>query len=139
MAVGGGIGCIVAAEEGGMADQSGLAKQSRTAPLSGPVLVATDLTPGSDDAFRQANALARDLGGPLHACHVLPDLLTARMLFPHVQQRDDAAVQDLERHAGDLVEVALGLPCSTASSSGPWPRRHTGAPMRWFRPSAPRS
>jgi nucleotide-binding universal stress UspA family protein len=75
--------------------------------LSGPVLVATDLTPASDEALEQADSLARALRAPLHVCHVMPDLLTVRMLFPQAQQRDDSVVQDLERHAGDLVEVSM--------------------------------
>lgn len=90
-----------------MADERGVEKDSRTAPLSGPVLVATDLTPASDEALRQGDALARALGGPLHVCHVMPDLLTVRMLFPQAQQRDDAAVQGLEHHASGLVEVSI--------------------------------
>jgi nucleotide-binding universal stress UspA family protein len=90
-----------------MADKRDVEKHARNAPLSGPVLVATDLTPGSDEALRQGDSLARALGGPLHVCHVMPDLLTVRMLFPQVQQRDDAAVQGLKRHAADLVEVSI--------------------------------
>jgi nucleotide-binding universal stress UspA family protein len=87
--------------------ESRIEEQSRIVGLRGPVLVATDLGPGSDEALRQGHALANGLGGPLHVCHVMPDLLTVRMLFPQVQQRDDAAVQDLERHAGDLVRVSV--------------------------------
>lgn len=90
-----------------MADERGVEADSRTAPLSGPVLVATDLTPASDEALRQGDALASALGGPLHVCHVMPDLLTVRMLFPQAQQRDDAAVQGLEDHASGLVEVSI--------------------------------
>lgn len=75
--------------------------------LLGPVLVATDLGPGSDEVLRQGHTLANALGGLLHVCHVLPDLLTVRMLFPQVQARDDAAVHDLEQHAGDLVRISV--------------------------------
>ena len=90
-----------------MTDERGVNEQNRAARLSGPVLVATDLTPASDEALRQGDALARALGGPLHVCHVMPDLLTVRMLFPQAQPRDDAAVHDLERHAGDLVQASV--------------------------------
>jgi nucleotide-binding universal stress UspA family protein len=76
-------------------------------PLKGPVLVATDLTPASDEAQRQADALAWALGEPLHACHVIPDLLTVRMLFPHARRRDDAVIRELEHHAGDLVQASI--------------------------------
>jgi len=75
--------------------------------LTGPVLVATDLTPVSDEALRQGDALARTLGGPLHVCHVVPDLLTVRMLFPQDQRRDDAFVRELEHHAVDLVQASI--------------------------------
>ena len=102
-----------------MRHEGRIEEQSRTVPLSGPVLVATDLRPGSDEALRQGHALASALEGPLHVCHVMPDLLTVRMLFPQVQQRDDAAVQDLEQHAADLVRVSV--------------ERLTGRPPRDFR------
>lgn len=83
------------------------ARGGRASGLIGPVLVATDLTPASDEALRQADALARALGGPLHVCHVIPDLLTVRMLFPQAQRRDDAVVRELEHYAGDLVRASI--------------------------------
>jgi nucleotide-binding universal stress UspA family protein len=82
-------------------------KQDQERAMRGPVLVATDLTPMSDEALREGDALARALGGPLHVCHVMPDLLTVRMLFPQIQQHDDAVVRDFERHAAELVEVSI--------------------------------
>jgi nucleotide-binding universal stress UspA family protein len=90
-----------------MADARDFAKQGHAASLIGPVLVATDLTPASDEALRQADALARALGGPLYVCHVIPDLLTVRMLFPQAQRRDDAVVRELEHYAGDLVLASI--------------------------------
>jgi nucleotide-binding universal stress UspA family protein len=90
-----------------MADARDVAKQSHASSLIGPVPVATDLTPASDEALRQADAVARALGGPLHVCHVIPDLLTVRMLFPQAQRRDDAVVRELELYAGDLVQAAI--------------------------------
>ena len=75
--------------------------------LTGPVLVATDLTPASDEPLRQAHALAGALGGTLHVCHVTPDLLTVRMLFPQAQRRDDAVAREIEQHAGDLVRASV--------------------------------
>jgi nucleotide-binding universal stress UspA family protein len=71
------------------------------------VLAATDLTPASDQALRQADALAWALGEPLHACHVIPDLLTVRMLFPQARRRDDAVVRELEHHAAGLVQASI--------------------------------
>ena len=50
--------------------------------LHSPVLVGTNLTPGAEGALRQAAELARDLGGRLIVCHVMPELLRIGMLFP---------------------------------------------------------
>ena len=89
------------------AGDPGLDKQDLDKRLIGPVLVATDLTSASDEALRQGDALARALGGPLHVCHVVPDLLTVRMLFPQDQRRDDAFVRELEHHAVGLVQASI--------------------------------
>ncbi|HUG55141.1 MAG TPA: universal stress protein [Vicinamibacteria bacterium] len=69
----------------------------------GPVFVATNLSPASDEAVRQADALARALGVPLVACHVLPELLQVRMLFPQLRDRDRAGAAQLEAAAGGVV------------------------------------
>ena len=71
--------------------------------LVGPVLVAVDLSEGADEALRQADALARRFAGPLYVCHVLPELLRVRMLFPQLQQQDAGDVQALERKAAEVV------------------------------------
>jgi len=75
--------------------------------LTGPVLAATDLSTGGDEALRQADALARDLRAPLHVCHILPEVLRVRMLFPQLQQRDAGEMQELERKAGDAVAASV--------------------------------
>lgn len=75
--------------------------------LKGPVLVATDLGGGGDEALRQADALARDLGGLLYACHILPEVLRVRMLFPQMQQQDASEMQALERKAGEAVAARI--------------------------------
>ena len=53
-----------------------------TITLRGPVLVGTNLTPRAEGALREGAALARDLGGPLIVCHIMPELLRIGMLFP---------------------------------------------------------
>ena len=93
---------------GSMADEGGAAaaeaeREGPRAGLTGPVLVATDLGDAADEAIRQADGLSRALGGPLLACHVLPELLQVRMLFPQFHQRDAAARQGLEDEAAELV------------------------------------
>jgi nucleotide-binding universal stress UspA family protein len=50
--------------------------------LRGPVLVGTDLTNGSEAALRDGRRLADDLGSALIVCHVLPEIMRVRMLFP---------------------------------------------------------
>jgi universal stress protein E len=69
----------------------------------GPVLVATNLSAACDEAVRQADALARALRAPLVACHVLPEVLQVRMLFPHLRERDGAGVARLEIDAAGVV------------------------------------
>jgi len=91
-----------------MADEGGAAgaeveRQGPRAVLTGPVLVATDLGDAADEAIRQADALSRALGGPLLACHVLPELLQVRMLFPQFRQADAGVLRQLEDEASQLV------------------------------------
>lgn len=93
---------------GSMADEGGAAaaeveREGPRAGLAGPVLVATDLGDAADEAIRQADALSRALGGPLLACHVLPELLQVRMLFPQFHPRDADALRQLEVGAAELV------------------------------------
>ncbi len=86
--------------------------------LAGPLLVATDLEAGGDEAVRQAAALARAWGGaPLHICHVLPNLLGTRPLFPHLKQADAQAAQAFEGRVSDEIgrrtEALSGLPAGS--------------------------
>ena len=73
--------------------------------LQGPILVGTDFTAASDEALRQANDLANDLGTSLIVCHVVPELDTVNILFPQLADRNaeqrqaliDKALAALER------------------------------------------
>ena len=56
--------------------------------LQGPVLVGTDFSAASDEALRQGNDVANDLGTSLIACHVVPELDTVNVLFPQLAARD---------------------------------------------------
>lgn len=78
-----------------------------TVSLAGPVLVAVDLSDGADEALRQAHALARSLAMPLHVCHVLPELVRVRMLFPQLQQQDASDLQALERRATETIAARV--------------------------------
>ncbi len=75
--------------------------------MKGPVLVATDLSEGADEAIRQADILARHNGSPLHVCHVLPEVLRVRMLFPQLYPQDASDVQALERKVTDVVTARV--------------------------------
>jgi nucleotide-binding universal stress UspA family protein len=72
--------------------------------IAGPVLAATDLSAGADEALRQADALARAAGAPLHVCHVLPEVLSLDPLFPQLKLRDALSASELEREAADALE-----------------------------------
>jgi nucleotide-binding universal stress UspA family protein len=49
--------------------------------LSGPVLVGTDLSSAAEEAIQQGARLARELGGRLIVCHVIPELIPEGTLF----------------------------------------------------------
>jgi nucleotide-binding universal stress UspA family protein len=72
-------------------------------PLHGPVLIATDLGEGAEEALRQGDALARTLDAPLHVCHVLPELLSLDPLFPQLGLRAALAAPELETKAAEAV------------------------------------
>lgn len=80
----------------------------------GPVLAATDLSEAADEALRQADALARDAGVPLHVCHVLPELLSLDPIFPQLKLREALDAPELEREAAaayaERVRQVTGRP-----------------------------
>ena len=80
--------------------------------LTGPVLVASDLTESSDEALRQGQQLARAHRTRLLVCHVLPDLTQVRVLFPQVAGANPAVASALEHKAREAVRqraTATGL------------------------------
>ena len=68
-----------------------------------PVLVATDLGPGGDEAVRQADAWAQRAGRPLVVLHGLPDPLRIEPLFP----QDGIVVSDMLGQLSDLAIDAI--------------------------------
>lgn len=80
--------------------------------LRGPVLVGIDFSPASDVALREGRQLADDLGTELFVCHVLPELMRVRMLFPQFGGLDadfDAAIGTKAAAAIDRqLEAVLG-------------------------------
>lgn len=85
-------------------------------PIRPPVLVATDLSEAADEALRQADRLARQLGGTLQVCHVLPEIVRVRMLFPQLQQRDTDEMQTLAGTASAVVAAHVGKLVGRAAS-----------------------
>jgi universal stress protein E len=105
----GGLTPLDREREASMADEGGASaakaeRQGSGGGLTGPVLVATDLGAAADEAVRQADALARALEAPLVVCHVLPELLQVRMLFPQLRHRDADTARQLETNAAGLVD-----------------------------------
>jgi nucleotide-binding universal stress UspA family protein len=85
--------------------------------LQGPILVGTDFTAASDEALRQANDLANDLGTSLIVCHVVPELDTVNVLFPQLAARNAEHREILTSKAIAAVEhqVAESLDIDTAN------------------------
>jgi universal stress protein E len=73
--------------------------------LRGPVLAAINLTEAADETLRQASGLASSLNTTLTVCHVLPETLRVRMLFPHRAAVDPATQAAHERGARDAVQA----------------------------------
>lgn len=74
--------------------------------LRSRILVATDFRPGSEEAIRQALAMARD-AHDVAICHVMPEVRTVRPLFPQLQIDDSLAAVELEAFAREECERFL--------------------------------
>lgn len=71
--------------------------------ITGTVLVASDLTRGSDEAIRQAAMIAGQAGSALVACHIVPEIFGIRPLFPQLRELDREEADRVRR----LVTAAL--------------------------------
>lgn len=85
--------------------------------LQGPILVGADFTASSDEALRQANDIANDLGTSLTVCHIVPELDTVNVLFPQLTARNAEHRQVLSDKAIGAIErqVATTLGDSAAN------------------------
>jgi len=80
--------------------------------IHGPVLVGTDFSEAADEALRQGNDLARDLGTNLVVCHVVPELDSVNILFPQLAARNaehrhllaDKALAAVERQVAATLD-----------------------------------
>jgi nucleotide-binding universal stress UspA family protein len=85
--------------------------------LHGPVLAATDLSETADAAIRQGHAIAGDLGAPFIACHVLPEALRVRVLFPQDAGIDAPVQAEIEHKATTAVRARVDAVLGAASPS----------------------
>jgi nucleotide-binding universal stress UspA family protein len=67
------------------------------------IVVATDFSPNSDLAVIDASERARATGARLVVCHVLPDLMQVRPLFPQLRLEDAMSVPDLQNRVADAA------------------------------------
>ena len=93
--------------------------------LHGPVVVGTDLSAPSEEALRQGQRLAGDLGSPLVVCHVLPEFLRVSMLFPQwrgidpkVQRSMTAKAEAAVRRQAEMVLHEKGAAVTVVLDSG---------------------
>jgi nucleotide-binding universal stress UspA family protein len=75
--------------------------------LGSKVLVATDLSEAADEAIRQGHERAREGGGELVVCHVVPDLLRSNPLFPQRAGEEMAGLLETEQQAAKAVELRV--------------------------------
>jgi nucleotide-binding universal stress UspA family protein len=80
--------------------------------LQGPVLVGTDFTEASDEALRQGNDFANDLGTSLIVCHVVPELDMINPLFPQLAAGNAERHQILNDKAMAAVEQQIATSLS---------------------------
>ncbi len=83
------------------------------ATFQGSVLVGTNLTPAADEALRQGAQLARALTAKLLVCHVMPELLSTRVLFPQWRGVDRGKADAIRDAAYGAVERQLAANLAT--------------------------
>jgi nucleotide-binding universal stress UspA family protein len=64
-----------------------------------PIVAAVRLDESATEVLRQAVEMARHYQVKLHVCHVLPDLLSVRPLFPHLQLENALRLAEFEAAA----------------------------------------
>jgi nucleotide-binding universal stress UspA family protein len=76
--------------------------------LHGPVLAAIDLGEGANAPLEEAHALASSLHAAMTVCHVLPEAIRTRVLFPQEAAAADPALHaELEQRARAAVATRL--------------------------------
>jgi nucleotide-binding universal stress UspA family protein len=72
-----------------------------------PVVVATDLSDGGDEAVRQADGWARRSDRPLLVVHAVPDAMRIEVLFPQESQTAMQKVAELQERAAAAVSARV--------------------------------
>lgn len=75
--------------------------------LHGTVLFVSDLKTSSDIALREAVALAKHANVPIVACHVLPEVVGIRPLFPQLRVFDREEARQIREWATRMLEDQL--------------------------------
>jgi universal stress protein A len=76
-------------------------------PLTGPVLVGTDLSEAAEEALRQGGELARALASQLIVCHVIPEVIPDGSLFAELRRANLELEQTILTRARDAVQEQL--------------------------------
>ncbi len=75
---------------------------------TGPVLAAIRLDETATEVLRQAVEIARHYKVKLYVCHILPDLMAVRPLFPQLQLDDALQSAQFEAEARRLLAQRVG-------------------------------
>ncbi len=92
----------------------------------GPILIATALDAGSDEALRQGIEIARATSRAFVPLHVLPEILRPRPVFPHLQELDRATGDSMRAAALRLYESQVQR--ALAGAKAPPLRLESGTP-----------
>ncbi|MBN1569411.1 MAG: universal stress protein [Acidobacteria bacterium] len=75
---------------------------------TGPIFTAVRLDESATEVLRQAVDIARHYKVKLYVCHVLPDLMAVRPLFPHLQFDDAMQSAEFESEARRRLAARVG-------------------------------
>ena len=75
---------------------------------TGPIFTAVRLDPTATEVLRQAVEIARHYKTKLYVCHILPDLMAVRPLFPHLQPESAFRSAEFEAEARHSLVARVG-------------------------------
>jgi nucleotide-binding universal stress UspA family protein len=83
---------------------------------TGPIFTAVRLDTTATEVLRQAVEIARHYKVKLYVCHILPDLMPVRPLFPHLQLENALQSAQFEVEARRLLRARVGAFINTDGS-----------------------